>query len=77
MNRRNERKHCGETHRRRDRVMKFDSDPNYEPVAAGDDERDVDLGVHSVNRTAMIAAMIRIAAAGLPNLAMSFAPVGT
>ena len=53
--------------------MKFDSDPNYEPVAAGDEERDVDLGVHNVNRTAMIAAMIRIATAGLLSLAMSVA----
>jgi hypothetical protein len=41
----------------------------------GDDERDVDLGVHNVRRTAMIAAMMRIAAAGLPNLAMSVAPL--
>jgi hypothetical protein len=31
--------------------------------------------VHNVNRTAMIAAMIRIAAAGLPNLVMSVGPV--
>jgi hypothetical protein len=40
-------------------------------VASSDDDRDVDLGVHSINRTAMIAPMMTIAAAGLPNLAMS------
>jgi hypothetical protein len=37
--------------------------------------REVERGVHSMSRTAMIAAMIVIAAAGLPSLAMSVALV--
>jgi hypothetical protein len=36
---------------------------------------EVERGVHKVSRTAMIAAMIAIATAGLPSLAMSVAPV--
>jgi len=42
--------------------------------ALSDDDRDVDRGVHNVSRTAMIAAMIAIAAAGLPSFAMVVAP---
>jgi hypothetical protein len=39
------------------------------------DERDVDLGVHNVSRTAMIVAMIAMATTGLPSLAMSVVPL--
>ena len=39
--------------------------------ASIDDDRDVDLGVQSINSTAMMAPMTRIAAAGFPNFAMA------
>ena len=35
---------------------------------------EVERGVHNMSRTAMIAAMITIATAGLPSLAISLAP---
>jgi hypothetical protein len=39
--------------------------------ASIDDDRDVDLGVQSINRTAMMAPITTIAAAGLASLAMA------
>jgi len=39
-----------------------------------DYERDVDRGVHSINRTARIAPMTSTAAAGFPSLAMLLLP---
>ena len=43
-------------------------------TCSGADDREVDLGVQSTNRTAMIAAITTTAAAGLPNLAMRARP---
>ena len=43
-------------------------------TCSGADDREVDLGVQSTNRTAMIAAITTTAAAGLPILAMRARP---
>ena len=51
-----------------------DADHRTGETRSGADAREVDLGVQSTNRTAMIAAITRTAAAGLPILPMRAQP---
>ena len=54
-----------------DRFQGFEGGGAAGADASIDDDRDVDLGVQSINRTAMMAPMTKIAAAGFPNFAMA------
>jgi hypothetical protein len=54
-----------------DRFQGFEGGGVAGADASIDDDREVDLGVQSINRTAMMAPMTRIAAAGFPNFAMA------